>query len=148
MSVSITSELRKELRAARVDPEWFAKQFLLWKANWPRNEYSFELFGKDGAYRSPQVPGHPTALRHVHLMPLPHSRLYRGWASAFRRLGRKTSDRHLVYVESKLRGFLLIYILDEPTAHEVALMKTKDDKLLMESFCGIAEDFIDFGDVP
>lgn len=148
MSVAMTSELRKLLIAANIDPAGFARKFLLWKADWPKNEYAFELFGKDGAYRSPQVPGQPDGLRHVHLMPLPDSRMYRGWLRAFRHRSRKTSDRHLVYAATKKGDYLLIFILDEPTAHQVAQMRTSADRRLMNTFCDIAEDFIEFGDIP
>lgn len=146
MSVSITSALRDELTKAGTDPQQFTMQFARWKAGWPANEYSFELFGKDGAYCRPGVGGDLYILRHVHLMPLPGP-ARRKWLQLFRRESRKTSDRHLIYVQAG-GDFLLIYILDEPDAHSVALMRTKDDRALMESFAIIAENFIYGGDVP
>ena len=148
MSVSITSALSQQLNQANVDPVAFAQQFALWKADWPKNEYAFELFGKDGAYRAPKVDGSMDVLRHVHIMPVPGSNQHTGWLRAFRFLSRKTSDRHLVYVQDAHRGFLLIYILDEPTAHAVARMQTREDKELMEKFAIIAENYIIDGDVP
>lgn len=144
----MTAALKGQLAQIGVEAEYFAQQFTLWKADWPRNEYSFELFGKDGAYRAPLVDGERDVLRHVHLMPLPGSKGLRAWITKFRHRGRKVSDRHLVYVEYKPRGYLLIFILDEPYAHSVAEMRTAEDRELMGRFALIAENYIIDGEVP
>lgn len=148
MSVSMTSQLQQQLLAVGADPQAFADLFEAWKAQWPTNEFEFELFGKDGAYELPKVDGQKYGLRHVHLMPLSQSRELGAWLKRFRFRGRKTSDRHLVYVAAERNRYLLIYILDEPDAHEVARMCTAEDRALMETFAIISEDFIVDGTVP
>jgi mRNA interferase YafO len=53
----------------------------------------------------------------------------------------KTSDRALVYVESSRKDYLLIAILPEPDAHEVALMKITEHTALMKRFAEVASQF-------
>lgn len=146
MSVSLTGQLQDQLLAVGADPKAFANAFAEWKADWPANEYESKLFGKDGAYLAPKVDGE-LGLRHVHIVPMQCEKSSRRWWKAWRYRSRKTSDRHLVYVEHK-GNFLLIYILDEPDAHSVAHMKTPADKALMKKFAIIAEDFIFDGTIP
>lgn len=143
----MTSALCRQLAALKIDPTSFAELFAKWKTGWPREEYEFELFGKDGAYVNPRVDGAQYVLRHVHLQP-PRGRSRRDWDRAFVRRGRKTSDRHLVYVTDSRRGHLLIFVLEEPYGHSVALMSNKDDKEAMEKFAIVAENFIIDGHVP
>lgn len=124
------------------------QQFAHWKANWPKNEYKNELFGKDGAYAAPQVSGRRDALRHVHLMPLPDSPDLPRWLRALGFESRKTSDRHLVYAESKASDYLLITIFEAPTAHSIPKMRSAGDKLAMQKLCDIAEDFVYYSVIP
>lgn len=138
--VYLTSQLKDHLQSIGIDPDSFKEEFEWWRQNWPANEYSSELFGKDGAYIQPKVDGKPYSLRHVHLQPIePAAKSV--WEAIARRLGRKTSDRHPIYFRRDDDAFLLIHILDEPTAHQVALMHTNEDKELMNTFAIIAENF-------
>jgi len=148
MNVSITSALMRRLQGADIEPVAFCQQFERWKAQWPKYEYEFELFGKDAAYRTPQVSGRPDALRHVHLRPPPGSKDFSRWQDAFRFKRRKTSDRHLIYAQSRAEHYLLIAILDEPTAHAVAQMRTDGHRQAMRMFCDIADNFVHFGEIP
>jgi len=148
VEVVVASAFAAQLKDAGIEPEEFRQHFESWKAQWPKNEYSFEFFGKDAAYSTPQVHGQPEALRHVHLMPLHDSVELSRWRTAFRFKRRKTSDRHLVYAQSGTDSYLLIIILDAPTAHEIARMQTSTDRALMQTFCDIADNFVYYGDVP
>ena len=113
----------------------------------PDGEYSSYLFGKDGAYGTPKVNGVSNTLRHVHLVPLKDVSALRQWDKDWRWLARKRSDRHLVYVSDSYYGHLLLWILDEPGSHEIALMKSADDRELMLKFAAVADRFIQTGEV-
>lgn len=147
MATRLTFALRALLLARNEDPDNFAAEFDHWKSLGDNGEYASFLFGKDGAYSSPKVNGDPNTLRHVHLVPLSDPGQLTRWNQAFRRRSRKTSDRALVYVSDPYCGNLLIYILDEPDAHEVARMGTPKHKTAMLQFAAIADHFIQTGEV-
>lgn len=134
--------LHAQLISSGVQPEAFAREFLLWKTNWPQREFLHQLFGKDGAYINPRVDGEQYRLRHVHIVPFNDPGARTRWFSVFRRHGRKTSDRHLVYVADGKGNFGLIYILDEPDAHRIAQMKTDEERSVMNGFAVVAENFL------
>jgi len=81
-------------------------------------------------------------LRHVHIVPFNDPQARKRWFGAFRRFGRKTSDRHLVYVADDRGNFGLIYILDEPDAHRIAKMQGAHEREIMNGFALIAENFL------
>lgn len=143
MQVKMTQALRDALAEDGLDAEEFIKRFAKWRAG---DEYGSYYFGKDGGYHSPKVDG-VAPLRHVHLVPLTDEDKLASWNKAWGRKGRKSSDRALVYASDGLKKHLLIYILDEPTAHEIASMKTPEDRETMEGFALAAAKFIDTGEV-
>jgi mRNA interferase YafO len=118
-----------------------------WKAKGAQGEFDSYLFGKDSAYISPKVQGVPYSLRHVHLVPISHTEQLAKWNKAWKTRSRKTSDRVLVYVDNGAGDCLLIFILPEPEAHEIAAMKTLQDKTLMESFAEVAAAYLETGDI-
>lgn len=142
MTVAISRALHAQLIDSGIEPEAFAKEFSLWKSNWPEREFTHRLFGKDGAYAAPSVDGERYRLRHVHIVPFKDPSSRRKWYSVFRRHGRKTSDRHLVYVADDRGNYGLIYILDEPDAHRIARMQTSDEKRVMNGFAVVAGNFL------
>lgn len=156
MAVGITATLRRELEAAKAaltttDPQLAAKfpsplrllaDFEAWKAGGAAAEYDSPVFGKDGAYADPAVNGQRYKLRHVHLPPMGDPEGLKKWNAAWRRRGRKVSDRALVYCEDGA-DYLLIFILPEPDAHEIARMATPEDRHSMEAFARIAAAFIE-----
>lgn len=125
----------------------FVDAFAHWKSNWPTREYLSELFGKDGTYVHPKVGGEAYKLRHVHLKPVIDQSSISLWTKMFRRGSRKTSNRALVYAHNGRGDYLLIYILSEPDAHEVAQMKSAANKAIMEGFANTAAAFMDDGSV-
>ena len=56
----------------------------------------------------------------------------------------KTSDRALIYAHNGNDCYLLIYILDNPGAHETAKMNTQKTKALMKYYAALAEQYITF----
>src|SRR4249919_693394 len=136
MAVYSTEALFNRFQAAGLDFDLFVEEFEHWKVGWPSNEYEFELFGKDGAYEQPRAYGE-RVLRHVHLQPVSSGTARKRWNWIWRRRGRKTSDRALVYAENHAGDFLLLTILDEPDAHEIAKMKTRADRDLMEALAKV-----------
>ncbi|MDK4696635.1 type II toxin-antitoxin system YafO family toxin [Kingella negevensis] len=108
---------------------------------WKKAESESFLFGKDGAYISPKVNGESYVLRHVHLVPLLDVEQLAKWQQNWQRGSRRTSNRALVYAQDNHR-FLLIDILPEPVAHEIAQMKNEQAKKMMLLFAQIAESYI------
>lgn len=144
MSVKITKALEGSLVADELDPILFQKSFASWKSG---DEYGSYLFGKDSAYVAPKVDGNQYVLRHVHLVPLSDVGQLEQWNKAWRRKGRKTSDRALVYVSDDKGNHLLIYILDEPDAHAIASMKTAQHREIMAGMAEVAAEFLESGEI-
>lgn len=144
MDVKITNALEAQMQADELDPQEFIEAFAEWKSG---DEYGSYLFGKDGAYISPSLFGTPQAFRHVHLVPITDTGQLAAWNRIWKRRGRKSSDRALVYVDAGRGRYLLIFILSEPDAHSVASMKTQQDKELMRVFLDVAEAFVDRGEI-
>jgi len=145
--VEITRELHTSLARQGIDSGVFISAFKEWKTNWPKHEYNSALFGKDGSYIAPKVDGMSYQLRHVHLVPLIDEAALSNWKKVFRRFGRKTSDRVLVYAGDNRGVYLLIYILDEPAAHEIADMRTPTHKAIMHGFAEVAAAFLEDGSI-
>lgn len=129
------------------DIETFKLTFDAWKLEGEAGEYTNALFGKDSAYATPKVGTEQYQLRHVHLVPLRDPQQLKAWNRAHQRQSRKTSDRVLVYASDSRDKHLLIYILDEPSAHSIAQMLSSEDKLLMHRFAAIAEAFLNDGSI-
>lgn len=144
--VQLTEYLRDLLTKAGVDADKFAVKFAEWKAAGPAGEYAFLEFGKDGYYWKPTRDG-KYVLSHVHLIPVTDEEALRAWKLAFLRKKRKTSDTVLVYAADPTHGYLLIAVLREPTAHDIAKMLTDADKVLMNQFADVAAEFIFSGKV-
>lgn len=144
MPVFVSHQLEEAAKAAKIDLTKLVEQFAWWKAD-PDREFRSFWFGKDGAYQSPDVDGRPYELRHCHLPPSSEPAKTR-WAAVFKKLGRKTSDRVLVYARRKNGDYLLIYVLDEPGAHEIAEMRTKDHERLMRALAEMAAVFLEGDD--
>lgn len=130
----------------------FCALFDAWKAGFPGSEYTNFAFGKDGAYVRPLVDGKKFVLRHVHLAPVADVEDLKTWKKRYD-IGvkngtgsRRTSNRVLIYVSRQLPGgvedHLLMFILNEPDAHEIAEMKTEGNKAFMEQFSQCAADFL------
>ena len=147
MAVEITHALREALEADGLDPAELIEEFRSWKALGPSGEDDCYLFGKDAAYVRPKAGDLPYSLRHVHLVPLTDADQLGRWDKAWERYSRRTSDRHLVYVDDKKGNFLLIYILPDGDAHRIAEMRTPEDKETMEGFAHTAAAFLDDGSV-
>lgn len=144
MATSFTQALRKQFVRIGEDPANFAAEFDRWKVSFPSGEFSHPLFGKDGAYTN-RLGAEVDMLRHVHLIPLQDPAALAKWEVNHLRRSRKTSDRVLVYASDERHGHLLIYILEEPTAHAVAQMKTPQHRELMLKLAKIASRFVEDG---
>ena len=147
MATKLTDAICDQLRESGQNPTNFAAEFDLWKSHGANGEYSSYLFGKDGAYGAPEVNGVTNTLRHVHLVPLKDVVALPKWNNDWKRRTRKRSDRHLVYVSDPYYGHLLLWILDEPGSHEIALMRSAEDRTLMLQFAAVADIFIQTGEV-
>ncbi len=133
------------MRELGEDIALFADLFDAWKSTGAAGEFESGIFGKDGAYASPSVGGQRYLLRHVHLVPLSDPGALAAWERDWKTRSRKTSDRVLVYVSDDVHGHLLLFILEEPGAHAVALMKTPEHRELMENMAAVADAFCQAG---
>lgn len=148
MNVYATRALGVGLQRAGTDHPTFIKAFARWKADWPLREHTSLYFGKDAFYRVPAVAGQLNRLRHAHLRPMADRTATKIWDHWFNLGKRKTSNRILVYVrDQRSDTYLLIFILEEPTAHQVASMRTASDRLFMEKLAVVAAAFLEDGRV-
>lgn len=143
MKVRITRALSTILQTDNLTEQVLMKKFEEWKCG---DEYGSYLFGKDSAYSRPKIHG-KLHLRHVHLPPLMDKVQLERWNKQWKRRGRKTSDRVLIYVQDQQDNYLLIFILPEPEAHTVAQMQTPEDRMLMEKFATVAAEFLETGNI-
>ncbi len=144
--IQTTKILASEFQKQSLNLDLFIEQFKSWKESGIAGEDSNYLFGKDGAYASPLVDGKKYQLQHVHLVPIISVEQKEKWDIHWKRKSRRTSDRVLVYAKDK-ESYLLIAILPEPTAHQVAKMENSVDKDIMTSFAEIAAQFIFNGEI-
>jgi mRNA interferase YafO len=150
MATRYTTALDNQLAEIFASAAQLAADFDAWKSAVARNpaaEFENPHFGKDGAYVAPKVDGVPYALRHVHLVPLKDAEALTKWERFFRLKKRKISNRVLVYVSSTSGNHLLLFILDEPSAHEVAEMKTPEHQKLMLQMADVAAAFLHDGSI-
>lgn len=144
--IQTTKTLASDFQTQSLDLNLFIEKFKIWKESGTNGEDGSYLFGKDGSYVTPLVDGKKYQLQHVHLTPIINLQNKIKWDIAWQRGSRRTSDRVLVYAKDKDK-YLLIAILPEPTAHQIAKMATPVDKDLMESFALIAAQFIFDGQI-
>lgn len=144
MVVNITTALKTELKADGLDSRLLCQSFKEWKTS---DEFGSYHFGKDSAYAMPTVDGQKYALRHVHLVPVLDQLQRSAWNKAWKLRGRKTSDRVLVYTQNSRGNFLLIFILSEPDAHEIARMRNPKHKSIMDGFANVAAAFLFDGSI-
>lgn len=147
MATRCTEQLREQLLKTSSDVVAFAAEFDAWKALGEKGEYGSFLFGKDGSYARPKVDDKPYLLRHVHLAPIKDVERLTLWQKLWRLRTRKTSNRVLVYASDSKGNHLLIFILEEPSAHAIAEMKSSEDRAVMERFAEIAAAFLHDGTI-
>lgn len=147
MKVQLTGYLREELSLLHttpdqfLDPDQFVLEFAEWKSSGSDGEFDYFYFGKDSEYARPMING-VRVLRHVHLAPFDDTAGFAEWNRDWRKYRRRKSDTALVYADGGRHGFLLIAILWEPGAHEVAEMKTQESADAMNGFANVADQFI------
>lgn len=132
MNIFHTQIMTRYAQASDIDLVLFIEKFREWKQNGENSSY---YFGKDGFY-SPIQHG----LRHVHIVPVINLEDKQCWDKNWKTGHRRTSDTCLVYVEDD-QDYLLITILPEPLAHQIAKQETAEDKQIMARFYEIAEQF-------
>ncbi|MCP2518652.1 type II toxin-antitoxin system YafO family toxin [Achromobacter mucicolens] len=144
--VQITAILSDKLKQDNKDVNVLIEQFASWKELGPAGEYTSSHFGKDSFYSEPKVDGQ-MVLRHVHLRPVQDLEKQRTWDRQHRFQGKKSSDVALLYAADSTHGYLLIDILREPDAHEVARMATAQHKDYMEKMAQVADAFNFCGEI-
>ena len=141
MTTYYTAAIQTQLEGLGESPDAWANYFQSWKGLGPAGEYNDYFFGKDSAYIAPPTSLPPGRLMHVHLVPLLAPKKLELWDFRFKHRSRKTSNRALVYADNGNGDYLLIYVLDEPSAHEIAKMLTSEHREIMHNFVVVAEAF-------
>lgn len=143
MKVRLTEFLRQSLIEMGEAPDAFIEEFASWKRMGAAGANNHRYYGKDGEYEAPLFEG-SRVLRHVHLEPADDSPYFRPWDRAWWRRGhgKRVSDTALVYAFDSTHGYLLITILWEPNAHEIARMQSEHDRDLMHDLAAVAGQFI------
>lgn len=143
MRVRLTDFFRQELVGMGEDPEAFIREFSGWKAMGASGAHNHRYYGKDGLYRTPLVDGQ-RVLYHVHLEPHDESQYFADWDAAWSRKGhgKRVSNTVLIYAFDLNHGYLLLTILWEPDAHDIADMLTPQDRQLMTDLASVAAQFI------
>lgn len=157
MAVRITEALKRELdllcaSLSTTNPslaqikgwERLIQDFTDWKASGEAGKHDSFYFGKDGPYVAPKLDT-GKELRHVHLPPMSDREDLERWNKAYysrhKHARPKVSNRVLVYCQDG-EDYLLIFVLAEPDAHEIAKMNTADDRATMLGFARVANAFI------
>lgn len=133
--VRMGSGLQAQMRAAGLSPATLIATFADWKSGGPDDHYQFgrDALGIGSAH-----------LFHVHMVPLNDPAAWQAWDQAWRRYGRRTSDRYLFYADGGAReGFLLIAAIDDPGGHAIW-----QQGAVLSQWEAIASDFCVFGIVP
>ena len=147
MVTRCTHALHNQLAALGEDSDGWTDFFGDWKARGSAGEYDNYFFGKDGAYVGIKMDAPHGMLMHVHLVPILDPVAFARWERDWARRSRKTSDRALIYADDGHGNYLLIYVLDEPTAHAIASMATQQDKETMQAFAAVASAFVFDGSI-
>jgi hypothetical protein len=109
--VRVASALRDKLAIIPGAVDALVEEFAAWKSSGEDDHYDF---GKDGLGLGTKV------LFHVHMVPLNVPEDHERWDKAWKRHGRRTSDRYLFHAFGGARlGWLLLDIVDDPGAHKV-----------------------------
>ena len=147
MATRCTHALHDQLSAIGEDSNSWTDFFDDWKARGSAGEYDNYFFGKDGAYVGIKVALPLGKLMHVHLVPILDPVAFSRWERDWARRSRKVSDRALIYADDGHGNYLLIYVLDEPTAHAIASMATQQDRETMAAFAAVASAFVFDGSI-
>ena len=147
MVTRCTHALHHQLTAIGEDSNGWTDFFDDWKARGPAGEYDNYFFGKDGAYVGIKMDAPHGKLMHVHLVPISDPLALARWERDWARRSRKVSDRALIYADDGHGNYLLIYVLDEPTAHAIASMATQQDRETMQAFAAVAFAFVFDGSI-
>ncbi len=147
MVTRCTHALHNQLAAIGEDSAGWADFFDDWKARGPAGEYDNYFFGKDGAYVGIKMDAPHVKLMHVHLVPILDPVALARWERDWARRSRKVSDRALIYADDGHGNYLLIYVLDEPSAHAIAKMATQQDRETMQAFAAVASAFVFDGSI-
>lgn len=139
----MTESLRQEIIGMEADPDAFIAEFLSWKSMGDEGENNHFYFGRNTQYRKPLYEGR-MVLWHVHYVPAESSPEYATWKEIWDNEWDRprTSHSALAYAYDRTHGYLLIDMLWEPDAHEIAKMKTQAHQQIMHDLTDIAGEFI------
>lgn len=132
MGIELSNTLKKQLSALNLDPEILKKNFADWNLS---GATDCTVFGKDAFNRG------STVLRHIHMRPMNDPVADSKWKTMAKRGSTPTSDRYLFYANSGNGNYLLIYIVNNPGAHDFLSMPTASEKALLKMFEAAADQF-------
>lgn len=136
LKVHISSALRAAFAERPELLAEIANEFGRWQSRPDTSHYWFGRVSKDNE-----------GLQHAHMIPANVKASREQWDLQWklRRPWRRRSDRYVLFAHGGHRGVLLIWILDDPGAHEIWNTRHLS---LVKRFQSIASNFIHLGVVP
>ncbi len=130
--------LQEAFATESIDAQHFIGLFLQWKQDGEDESY---FFGKDALNLQSSL------VRHVHMVPLSTPDALAAWDTNWQRHRKRVSDRFLFYVDGGIHGYLLLYIVNDPGAHEFLSKKDAANQLVRSAIEAMADEFYHFGTV-
>jgi hypothetical protein len=145
MTVYVSNMLAQALVASGANQQTLINQFTIWINS---QKLNCTVFGKDGLNRGSKY------LAHVHMRPVipaigtaPQSEIDEAtnslgkWKKFVSRGSLPKSDRYLFYAHNGKNDYLLIYIVNNPGAHDFLQNPTASDVNLLKQFEAAADHF-------
>ncbi len=138
LKACISPWLQEAFSAENINAQHFIDRFVQWKHSGEDESY---FFGKDA------LNLHSCMVRHVHMVPISTPNALAAWDTNWQRRRKRVSDRFLFYVDGGRHGYLLLYIVNDPGAHEFLSSKDSANQAVQRVIQVMADEFYHFGTV-
>jgi hypothetical protein len=140
LKAALSPRLHRELLSfGSTVPEAFTQRFLEWKSGGEDESY---YFGKDALNRNSKW------LRHVHMVPIASPDSLEQWDKNWQRSRARKSDRYLFYSDGGPFGYLLLGVVNDPSAHQFLAGSRSSDRVVLLEMEKQADAFYHFGRLP
>ncbi len=136
LKAQLSPWLTQAFAAEGLDAQRFMDRFLQWKQIGEDESY---FFGKDALNLRSKL------IRHVHMVPLASPQDLAKWDTNWQRGRKRASDRFLFYVDGARHGYLLLYIVNDPGAHDFLNSPSPDSQAVRKAMQTMADQFYHFG---
>jgi Toxin YafO, type II toxin-antitoxin system len=136
LKAQLSPWLTQAFAAEGVDAQRFMDRFVQWKQAGEDESY---FFGKDALNLRSKL------IRHVHMVPLASPQALAAWDTNWQRRRKRVSDRFLFYVDGARHGYLLLYIVNDPGAHDFLNSANPASRAVRQAMQKMADQFYHFG---